>query len=240
MSSLYTLPQPSACQFIRTFPDHHLWASFWNFRLSHIEISHAPVQVTNLKGTLIVNLYEFSQTFRETFSAPLTEVCHDVLCEAVFIFLLVRQQFQRMDQISAQALRYCMSFEDLGLIDTFTCLYDQKPVWLLSIVFLHTSRTTNALFPRDPPDAVFQRETAAVRTQVGHRDSSLSSNWRDDAPQVVRASAHDFWHNAQLSSLVLCHLLKGFFYSVKRPFRGLYFTLKMLLYSSQFQHFSGR
>ena len=135
-----------------------------------------------------------------------------------------------------------MGFEDLGLIDTFTCLYDQKPVWLLSIVFLHTSRTTNccALFPRDPPDAVFQGETAAVQTQVGHRDSSLSSNWRDDTPQVVRASGHDFLHNVQLSSFVLCHLLKGFFYSVKGPFRGLYFTLKMLLYSSQSQHFSGR
>ena len=112
-----------------------------------------------------------------------------------------------------------MSFEDLGLIDTFTCLYDQKPVWLLSIVFLHTSRTTNccALFPGDPADAVFQGETAAVRTQVGHRDSSLSSNWRDDAPQVVRASGHDFLHNVQLSSFVLCHPAQRLLLFCQRP-----------------------
>ena len=31
----------------------------------------------------MVNLYELSQTVRETFSAPLTEARHDVLYEAV-------------------------------------------------------------------------------------------------------------------------------------------------------------
>ena len=56
------------------------------------------------------------------------EVRHNVLYEAVSIFLLVRQQLQRIYQISAQALRYCRRFEDLGLIDIFTCLYNQKPV----------------------------------------------------------------------------------------------------------------
>ena len=80
------------------------------------------------RGTLIVILYEFSQTFRKTSSAPLTEVCHDVLYEAVPIFLLVCQQLQRIDKNSAKALRYCMRSEDLGLVDTFTCLYDQEPV----------------------------------------------------------------------------------------------------------------
>ena len=132
-----TLPQR---QFIRTFPDNHLWASFWYFRLSCFTFSQAPVQAS----ALTVNLYEFSQTFRETFSALLTEDCHDVLCEAVSIFLLVCQQFQRIDRICAQALRCCMRFEDLGLIDTFTCLYDLEPVWLLrAVLSLHTSRTTN-------------------------------------------------------------------------------------------------
>ena len=88
-----------------TVTSGHPSGSF-GFRI--FKCSHAPVQVSNLKGTLIVNLYEFSQTFRETFSAPLTEVCYDVLHEAVSIFLLVCQQLERIDQICAQAVRYCM------------------------------------------------------------------------------------------------------------------------------------
>ena len=44
---------------------------------------------------------KFSQTLRETFPAPLTEVRHDVLYGAVSIFLLVRQQLQRINQIPA-------------------------------------------------------------------------------------------------------------------------------------------
>ena len=62
------------CQLIWAFPDRHLWAYFWNFRLSYFECPHALVQVSNRKGTLNVNLYEFSHTFRETFSAHLIEV----------------------------------------------------------------------------------------------------------------------------------------------------------------------
>ena len=51
---------------------------------------------------------------------------------------------------------------------------------------------------RDPPNMVFQWGTVAVRAQVRHCDSSLSSDWRDDAPQVVRASEHDLLHTAHL------------------------------------------
>ena len=107
-------------QSIRTFPDRHLWASFWNFRPSYFKSFYAPVQVSNLKGTLVVNLYEFSHIFRETFSAPLTR----------FVTMFCMRP--------SPSSWYCMSFEDLGLIDTFTCLYDQKPVWLLPIVFFST------------------------------------------------------------------------------------------------------
>ena len=57
-----------------------------------------------LKDTIVVNLYEFSQPIREPFRPPLTEVRHDVLYEAISIFLLVRQQLQRINQIAAKAL----------------------------------------------------------------------------------------------------------------------------------------
>ena len=92
-----------------------------------------------------LSVFMNSQPLREALPAPHTEVCHNVLYEAVSIFLLVRQQLQRINQISAQGLRYCMRFEDLGLVNTFTCLYDQEPVWLLPIVLflLHRSCTTN-------------------------------------------------------------------------------------------------
>ena len=48
---------------------------------------------------MIVNLYEVSQPLRETLPAHLAEVRHGVLYEAVSIFLLVRQQLRRIDQI---------------------------------------------------------------------------------------------------------------------------------------------
>ena len=41
---------------------------------------------------MIVHLYEISQPIREALPAPLTEIRHDVLYEAVSVFLLVRQQ----------------------------------------------------------------------------------------------------------------------------------------------------
>ena len=201
-------------------PDRHLWASFWTFRPSYFEFAHALVKVSNLKGTLVVNLCEFSQTFRETLSIPLTEVCHDVLYEAVSMFLLVRQQLQRINQIAAKALRYCIRFEDLGLIYTFTCLYNQEPVWLLPILFFSTNCAPplHMFSPRDPPNVVFQKETVTMRTQVGHCNASLSSGWRND-----------FLQNVHLFCLVLCYLLKGLFNSVKGPFRGLHFSSEGVL-----------
>ena len=78
-----------------------------------------------------------------------------------------------------------MRFEDLGLINTFTCLYNQEPVWLLPIVLFSsdpTPPTVTLSSPRDPPDVVFQGEIVAIRAQVGHRNTSLPSGWRDDAP----------------------------------------------------------
>ena len=52
---------------------------------------------------------------------------------------------------------------------------------------------------------------------------SLSSNSRDGAPQVICISFNDFLDGAQLPGLILRHLLEGFFYSVKSPFRGFQF-----------------
>ena len=136
-----------------------------------------------------------------------------------------------------------MCFDEHGLVDTFTCLYDQKPVWLLPIVFLSTDRApplVAPLSPRDPPDVVFQRETVAIRAHVGHSNASSSSVWRKGAPQVVRASDHNFLHNTQLCCLVLCHQPTCFVCSVEGPFRGLYFSPENAFCILSSLHFSWR
>ena len=113
---------------------------------------------------MIVNLYQFSQPLGE---APPAQRLVTMLCMRPSpSCLLVRQQLQRINQMSAKALRYCMRSEDPGLINTFPCLHHQEPVWLLPIVvFLRRSRTTNlnAVSPRDPPNAVFHWETVTMR-----------------------------------------------------------------------------
>ena len=112
-----------------------------------------------------------------------------------------------------------MRFEDLGLINPFTCLYNLEPVWLLPVVCLRRSRTTNLYdfhHTRDPPDIVFQEETVAIRTQVGHCNASLSSRWRNDASQVVCASDHDFLVRCSAFLPHPGYLLQGFLYCAAR------------------------
>ena len=45
------------------------------------------------------------------------------------------------------SVRPCMRFEDLGLINTFTCLHHQEPVWLLPIVFFSPQIAHHQLLP---------------------------------------------------------------------------------------------
>ena len=92
--------------------------------------------------------------------------------------------------------------------------------------FFSTYRTTPIcmLFPsRDTPNVVFQGETATMRAQVWHSDASLPPCWRDSAPKVTCTSYHDFLDSAQLPCILLRHLLEGFFFSVRGPFRGCHF-----------------
>ena len=150
-------------------------------------------------GTMIVNLCQFSQPLREALPAPLTEVRHDVLYEAVSIFLLVRQQLQRINQMSAKALRYCMRPEDLGPVNTFACLHHQEPVWLFPIIFfLHRSHTT---IPRlSFPLSTFQGEKAMFHHSV-RAVSFIASfhllqelpGWRCQLPLILYSCLHFFF-----------------------------------------------
>ena len=90
-------------------------------------------------------------------------------------------------------------------------------------ILVHRSRTTNcrALFAQRPTRCSLPRDSCC-NSDIS-RTSSLCSDWRDDAPQVVRASDHDVLHNAQRSCLILCYLCsKASFILSKAHFRGLY------------------
>ena len=114
--------------------------------------------------------------------------------------------FERPSDPFAQALRYRMCFEDLRLLNSFTCLHDQNPGRLLPIVLVSTSRTQPAavlLSSREPPNEMFHWETVAVRARVRHCAASLSSDGRHDSPQVLSTFDHDLLHKAHLLDLVL-------------------------------------
>ena len=138
----------------------------------------------------------------ETPPAPLAEFRHDVLYEAVSIFLLVHHQFQRINQVPAEALRYCMRFGDLGLVDTFACLHHQEPVWLLPIMCVSTDRapplrgfssmhypdllddylnenlveTEQSFFKKEPMDAPDYSDLAAKRRELLEARKSIGED----------------------------------------------------------------
>ena len=98
-----------------TFPVWNIRPSFRNFWLPSFKSSRASVWLSKIQGEMmIVHRDEVPQAVRETFPASFAEVCHNALLETVSILFLIREQFQRIDQIFAQALRYRMRFEDFA------------------------------------------------------------------------------------------------------------------------------
>ena len=78
-----------------------------------------------------------------------------------------------------QTLRYCMRFENLGLTGTFACLHHQLQCFF-------------------PPNVVLQEKAVAMRAQIRQSNTSLSSGWRDDAPQVTCSFQHNSSCDAQI------------------------------------------
>ena len=67
-------------------------------------------------------LITVSQALHRTFPASSQKACYNTLDWAVAIFLLVGQQFERIDQVFTQTLWHRMHFENLCLAGTGTCL----------------------------------------------------------------------------------------------------------------------
>ena len=135
--------------------------------------------MAHVQGTVTVNFEIVSQALHNSFSASFTKACYNTLDWAITIFLLVRQQLERIGQVFTQTLRSRMRFENLCLLKTFSSLQDQQPFRLPPVILLSTNCAPQlcGVSPRDPPNIVFQRETVAIRAQVRQCDSSLSSNW---------------------------------------------------------------
>ena len=72
------------------------------------------------------------------------DACDSTLNRAVTIFLLIRQQLERVDQIVTSPLRRCMRFEHLRFIGIGTELHHQYSVGRSPFVLASTSRTPPA------------------------------------------------------------------------------------------------
>ena len=73
---------------------------------------------------------------------------------------------------------------------------------------------------------VLPKKTVAMWAQIRQSDTSLSSGWRDDTPQEIRALQHKSLCNVQASRFIFCHFFKGLAYSFEGPFRREYFHIE--------------
>ena len=136
----------------------------------------------------------FSESIQNSSSASFTKNCHNTLHWAFSIFLLVRQQLERIDQVFTQTLRYRMRFEDFCLAGTDSCLYHQQPAGRSPFMFFCTDcAPPTAVLPssRYTPKVVLQKKTVAMLANVRQSDTSLSSGWRDDTSQEICALQHN-------------------------------------------------
>ena len=69
---------------------------------------------------------------------------------------------------------------------------------------------------------VLQRKAVVMWAQTTTDDTSLSSGWRDDTPQEIRALQHTSLNNVHASRFIFCHFFKGLAYSFEDPFRRAY------------------
>ena len=99
-----------------------------------------PQHLTNFAGTMIVQVSEASQHVHNTFPASFLQARNNVLNRTVTIFLLVRQQPERIDQIFTKPLWRRVRFEHLCFIGIGTELHHQCPVGRIPFVFSSTHR----------------------------------------------------------------------------------------------------
>ena len=118
------------------------------------------------------------------------QTCYDHLDWTVDIFLLVRQELERIDQIVTHSLRRSVCPKYCGISVVRAVWFDHASVRSPQIALASSSRTPPvslrlSMPRRDPLDAVFKREKVTMRTHVRQCDSSHSVTRYDNPPQEV-------------------------------------------------------
>ena len=169
-----------------------------NFGLSTSKGIVPSFKMAHIRGRVVVNFNKVSQALHNSFPSCFTKASYNTLDWVITIFLLVRQQLERIDQIFTQTLRCRMRFKNLCLTGTNT-------------ICSSTDRAPPAAVlcsGRYPPNVVLQRKPVTMWAQIRQSDISLSSGWREDTPQEICALQHNSLHDAQASHFILCHFSK--------------------------------
>ena len=88
-----------------------------------------------------IRLDKTSQPVHHASSTSFVQACCNALNRAITIFLLVRQQLERIDQVVTQPQRRCVRCEDLRFTGTDTELHHQYLFGRSPFVLASTSRT---------------------------------------------------------------------------------------------------
>ena len=103
--------------------------------------SCALTQMTHVHRTAGIRLEKASQPVHDASAASFVHACYNALNQAITLFLLVRQQLERIDHVVTQPQKRCVRFEDLRFIgiDTESSLFtfaDPLSAQVLIIILL--------------------------------------------------------------------------------------------------------
>ena len=142
----------SACQNLPLFASNHrllllepLKTVSTYFRSHEPERPLASTQVAHLHCTVIVRCNEASQSVRDAFPTFLIQALNNFLNGTFTVFLLVRQQLERIDQVFTKCWRNRVRPERKPSLHLRMCrAAPPESCWVLSIqIFLHRLHTTS-------------------------------------------------------------------------------------------------
>ena len=139
------------------------------FRSHDLEGPLASTQVAHVHWTVIVRCNEASQSVRNTFPAFLFQAHENVLNRTFTIFLLVRQQLERIHQVFTKSLRDRVRPENLRFIFVCANLHNQNPGRCSPFLsfFKDCTPPTAVLLPRRyAPNKVLKRKTVTMQAGV--------------------------------------------------------------------------
>ena len=182
--------------------------------------------MAHVQGTVIVNLKKNSQALHNSFAASFTLACYYTLDRAIYIFLLVRQQLERIDQNFTQTLRCRMGFKNFCPTGITTCLYHQQPVGRSPFLCFSTYRA--------PPTAVLlsgrMQSSKRKLLQCGHTYDRVTPFCPPAGTMMHRRKSVLFdtipCSTFKLPVSSFATFFKSLAYSFEGPSRRAYFNLE--------------